>query len=80
MYSLVVKKQYYKENKEGIRVYKGFLKFFFLIGSRWGDNTWHSVVGVKKPKKTPLNLKGYTKENAAVPTRMPRKICSLQHP
>ena len=49
MYSLVLKKQYYKENKEGIRVYKGFLKIFFLkIGSRWGGNTWHSVAGVKK--------------------------------
>lgn len=50
MYSLVVKKQYYKENKERIRVDKGFLKKLKKIGSRWGGNIWHSVAGVKKHK------------------------------
>lgn len=41
----------------------------------------HGIVlqDLKQQNKTkPLNLKGYTKGDAAVPTRMLRKICSLQ--
>lgn len=48
MYSLVVKKQYYGENKSTQGVSTKFKK---KIGSRWGGNRWHSVAGVNKIKQ-----------------------------
>lgn len=47
MYSIEVKKQYYRENKSR----KGISKKIKKNGSRWGGNTWHSFAGLKITKQ-----------------------------